>query len=47
MGFLNTVLNRPDHERPFLVLVTGYPADDAVVPVIQKKTLEEISTFYE
>jgi len=47
MGFLNTVLERPDHERPFLVLVTGYPADDAVVPVIQKKTLEEISTFYE
>jgi iodotyrosine deiodinase len=47
MGFLNKTLNRPEHERPFLVLVTGYPDKDASVPVIQKKTIEEIATFIE
>jgi nitroreductase len=45
MGFLNTVLGRPKHERPFLILVVGYPAEDARVPPITKKPLEEISTF--
>lgn len=45
MGFLNQILNVPSDERPFLLLVTGYPAEDAEVPVIQKKPLEEIATF--
>lgn len=45
MGFLNEILGRPDHERPFLLLVTGYPADDAVVPDIDKKPLDEIASF--
>ncbi len=45
MGFLNTILDRPDNERPFLLLVTGYPAEDATVPAITKKTLAEIATF--
>ena len=45
MGFLNNILNVPSDERPFLLLVTGYPAEDAEVPVIQKKSLEEIATF--
>lgn len=45
MGFLNQILRRPKRERPYLVLVVGYPADDAVVPEIRKKTLEEIATF--
>lgn len=45
MGFLNEILDRPDNERPFLLLVVGYPADDAEVPVIEKKSLEEIATF--
>jgi nitroreductase len=45
MGFLNDILHRPSNERPFLVLVVGYPADDAKVPVITKKPLEEIATF--
>ena len=47
MGFLNKVLDRPDNERPFLVLVTGYPAEDAVVPLITKKPLDQIATFLE
>jgi nitroreductase len=45
MGFLNEVLDRPQHEKPFLLLVTGYPAADAEVPDIGKKPLGEIATF--
>jgi nitroreductase len=45
MGFLNEILGRPANERPFLLLVVGYPADDAMVPVITKKPLEEIASF--
>jgi nitroreductase len=45
MGFLNDILHRPDNERPFLLLVVGYPAPDAHVPAITKKPLEEIATF--
>jgi hypothetical protein len=45
MNFLNELLERPENERPFLLLVVGYPADDAQVPEISKKTLGEIATF--
>ena len=45
MGFLNEILGRPANERPFLILVVGYPADDAQVPQITKKPLGEIATF--
>ena len=45
MGFLNEVLGRPANERPFLLLVVGYPADDAKVPRITKKALDEFCTF--
>ena len=45
MGFLNDLLGRPAHERPFLLLVVGYPADGATVPRIAKKGLNEIATF--
>jgi nitroreductase len=45
MGFLGEILGRPANERPFLILVVGYPAHDAMVPAIHKKTLDEIATF--
>jgi nitroreductase len=45
MNFLNRILNRPDNERPFLLLVVGYPSEDCVVPEITKKRIEEIATF--
>ncbi len=45
MGFLNDILDRPSNERPYLLLVVGYPADDATVPVISKRPFEEIATF--
>lgn len=44
MGFLNRNLGRPSHERPFLLLVVGYPAIDAQVPDIRRKPLAEIMT---
>ena len=45
MKFLNEILDRPKSERPFLLLVTGYPADDAEVPDINRKLLEEFTSF--
>jgi iodotyrosine deiodinase len=45
MGFLNAILDRPANEKPFLLLVVGHPADDAVVPDIEKKPLNGIATF--
>jgi len=45
MSFLNKLLGRPDTDRPFLILVVGYPAEDAVVPVIRKKALGAITSY--
>jgi hypothetical protein len=45
MGFLNELLGRPRHEKPFLLLVVGHPVDDAVVPDIARKPLAEISSL--
>ena len=45
MRFLNKMLHRPSHERPFLILVVGYPADGATVPIITKKRLKDITSF--
>jgi nitroreductase len=47
MGFLNQILNRPPNERPYLILVVGYPDEAAQVPEIAKKSLDEIATFFE
>ena len=45
MAFLNDILDCPSNERPFLVLVVGYPADYVTVPTITKKSLDELATF--
>jgi len=42
MGFLTRVLQRPEHERPFLLVPLGYPADDCTVPDIQRKPIDDI-----
>ncbi len=42
MKFLTEVLGRPDHERPFLLIPVGYPADDCVVPQLERKGLDEV-----
>jgi len=45
MKFLNEILGRPKSERPFLLLVVGYPAHDARVPDIERKKLEEFTSW--
>jgi len=45
MGFLNEILERPRSERPFLLLVVGYPEEDAKVPDISKKAMSDIASF--
>tara|TARA_Y100000385_G_scaffold149138_1_gene154692 strand:- start:16 stop:675 length:660 start_codon:yes stop_codon:yes gene_type:complete len=46
MKFLNEILNRPATEKPFLLLVVGYPADGCEVPEIAKKSLGGIADFH-
>jgi len=45
MKFLNQILHRPKDERPYMILVAGYPVDRCEVPNISKKPLNEIATF--
>lgn len=45
MGFLREILNRPEHEHAMLVLPVGYPSENAMVPDIERKKLDEISIF--
>ncbi len=42
MKFLSRVLNRPDHERPYLLIPVGYPAEGCTVPDLQRKPLDQI-----
>lgn len=46
MGFLSKILNRPENERPFLLIPVGYPAENCKVPDIERKKYSEIITFY-
>ena len=46
MNFLQKILKRPENERPFLLIPVGYPAIDAEVPDISRKSLEDISEWY-
>lgn len=45
MEFLGKILDRPDQEKPFLLIPVGYPADGTNVPDIHRKTMEEISIW--
>lgn len=47
MKFLNEILGRPSSERPFLLLVVGYPAENAEVPDISRKALQDFTSFVE
>ena len=46
MQFLNTILKRPPEEKPFLLLVVGFPAHGSTVPKINKHPLEDIASFH-
>ncbi len=45
MKFLGEILERPAHERAYMLLVCGYPAADVSVPDIERRSLDEIATF--
>ena len=47
MNFLQKILDRPDNERPFLLLPVGYEADEVFVPNNRRKSLDEVAVFYE
>ena len=47
MGFLRDILNRPEHEHAMLVMPVGYPAEDAMVPDISRKSLDDVAIFFE
>jgi nitroreductase len=46
MNFLSKVLNRPENEKPYLLIPVGYPADECWVPDIKRKELEKISVWF-
>ncbi len=46
MDFLKSVLERPKNERPFLLIPVGYPAKDAQVPNLKRKSFEEVCEVY-
>jgi iodotyrosine deiodinase len=46
MNFLCTLLNRPDNEKPFLLIPVGYVADDCLVPAIARKEPDEVMVWY-
>ncbi|KAB2813857.1 nitroreductase family protein [Phaeocystidibacter luteus] len=45
MNFLSEILERPENEKPFLLIPVGYPEEGAEVPDIKRKDLSEVSTF--
>lgn len=47
MNFLSELLNRPENEKPFLLLPVGYAADNCLVPLLKKKSVDEVSVFYQ
>lgn len=47
MNFLTKLLNRPDNERPYLLLPIGYPEDEVYVPAIERKPLDQVAVNYD
>ena len=45
MGFLEKILNRPDNEKAVLLIPVGYPAEDAKVPDLKKKSFDKVATI--
>lgn len=46
MDFLRRLLNRPEHEKPFLLIPVGYAAEECWVPDLKRKSLEEVACWY-
>lgn len=46
MDFLAKILERPTNEKPYLLLPVGYPAENALIPDLQRKPIDEIAKYY-
>jgi len=46
MDFLTPLLERPENEKPFMIVPIGYPSDDCWVPDLKRKDLEEFTAWY-
>ena len=47
MNFISKALERPENERPFLLIPVGHPAENAEVPALTRKSIEEVIHYYE
>jgi len=47
MNFISKALNRPENERPFLLIPVGYPAENVTVPDLERKSIGEVVQYYE
>lgn len=47
MNFLQTILGRPENEKPYLLLPVGYPSKDAKVPILERKNSDEVIVYFE
>ena len=47
MNFLTKILERPENERPFLLIPVGYAKEDALVPDLKRKPLSDVAKFYD
>ena len=47
MRFLNEILDRPRHERPYILFPVGFPAEGATVPDLRRKSLDEVAVWFE
>jgi hypothetical protein len=45
MGFLEKILKRPENEKAVLLIPVGYPAENAKVPDLKKKSFQEVATI--
>lgn len=46
MNFLQEILNRPENEKPYLLIPVGFASDAAMVPSLNRKSLDEIACYY-
>jgi len=46
MNFLSKILNRPENERPFLLIPVGYPAKETYVPKLTRKSIDKVTEWY-
>lgn len=47
MNFISEALNRPENEKPILLIPVGYPAVNTLVPNLKRKNLEGVAVFYD